>query len=139
MLAVCILLQQGGYCHEEGSRVATTMYSSVSDPLGFSQMLKMPLGEVLSFLNKERLHINQGFFPDLQESYLLGNNVTYDGDFLKALVGAQLKSNEFLKIEQTYLADVITEEPGNEYYRYSYSPATCVAVANNYHYILVMI
>ena len=34
----------------------------------------------------------------------------------KALVGAPLKANEFLKIEQTHLADVIVEE-GNEHLR----------------------
>jgi len=44
-------------------------------------------------------------------------SIMYDLDFCKALMGSQLKSNEFLKLEQTYLADVIAEEPGNEHYR----------------------
>ena len=35
----------------------------------------------------------------------------------KALIGAPLKSNEFLKLEQTHLADIIAEEAGNEHYR----------------------
>lgn len=35
----------------------------------------------------------------------------------KALIGVPLKSSEFLKLEQTHLADVIAEEAGNEHYR----------------------
>ena len=35
----------------------------------------------------------------------------------KALVRALLKSSEFLKLEQTHLADIIAEEAGNEHYR----------------------
>jgi hypothetical protein len=35
----------------------------------------------------------------------------------KALIGAPLKSSEFLKLEQTHLADIIAEEAGKEHYR----------------------
>ena len=35
----------------------------------------------------------------------------------KALIGTPLKSSEFLKLEQTHLADIIAEEAGNERYR----------------------
>ncbi len=41
----------------------------------------------------------------------------YDTDFCKALMGSQMNSQKFLKTEQTKLADVIAEEPGNEHYR----------------------
>ena len=37
--------------------------------------------------------------------------------FSKALIGAPLKDNEFLKLEQTHLADIIAEEDGNEHFR----------------------
>ena len=35
----------------------------------------------------------------------------------KAFIGAPLSESEFLKIEQTHLADVIAAEVGNEHYR----------------------
>lgn len=35
----------------------------------------------------------------------------------KVVVGAPLSESEFLKIEQTYLADIIAAEDGNEHYR----------------------
>ena len=36
---------------------------------------------------------------------------------LAGLIGAHLKTSEFMKLEQTALADVIAEEEGNEEYR----------------------
>lgn len=35
----------------------------------------------------------------------------------KAFIGAPLSDSEFLKIEQTHLADVIAAEDGNDHYR----------------------
>lgn len=72
---------------------------------------------MLDFLGKDRPHIDQGFFPDIQESYILSNTLNFDNDFYKALVGSKLSSEEFMKIEQTILADVIREEPGSEHSR----------------------
>lgn len=100
-------------------RRSRNLYSYGTDPLSFSHFLKVPLSDVLSFFNKERPLVSQGFFPDLQESYLLNCNVNFDTDFFKTLIGAHLKSEEFLKIEHTFLADVVVEEPGNEHYRYA--------------------
>lgn len=37
--------------------------------------------------------------------------------FCKALIGVPLKDSEFLKLEQTHLADIIAEEEGNEHFR----------------------
>ena len=65
--------------------------------------------------------MQQGFFPEVQPAYILTCNITYDTDFCKALMGSQLKASEFLKLEQTLLADVIAEEPGNEHYRWGNS------------------
>ncbi|XP_064405407.1 uncharacterized protein LOC135350521 [Halichondria panicea] len=88
-----------------------------ADVLSTCQFLSIPLQEMLVFLDQERKHMQQGFFPDVQDSYILNSSVTYDSDFCKALMGTQLKATEFLKIEQTILADVIAEEPGNQHYR----------------------
>ena len=88
-----------------------------ADVLSTCQFLNIPLQEMLVFLDRERKHMQQGFFPEVQDSYILSCNVTYDSDFCKALMGTQLKATEFLKIEQTILADVIAEEPGNQHYR----------------------
>ena len=115
-LAVAILVWQGGYYHPDAAAINFHDHYS-ADPVGLSVMLDIPLGEILVFLNMEREHINQGFFPDLQDNYLLNSNCAYDLDYFKALVGSQLKSEEFLKLEQTFLADVITEEPRKEHYR----------------------
>jgi len=87
------------------------------DVLSGCQFLAIPLQEMLEFLDRERKHMLQGFFPEVQDSYILTCNITYDFDFCKALMGSQLKATEFLKIEQTLLADVIAEEPGNQHYR----------------------
>ena len=37
--------------------------------------------------------------------------------FLKAFIGTPLKDSEFLKLEQTHLADIIAAEEGNGHYR----------------------
>ena len=88
-----------------------------SDILTTCHILDIPLQEILGFLDKDRLHMTQGFFPEIHDSRIFSCSITYDSDFCKALIGSKLKSNEFLKLEQTYLADVIAEEPGNEHYR----------------------
>ena len=110
-IAIYALVIQSGYDHEG-------RFGYGIDCLTCCQALDIPLREMLEFLDKDRPHMEQGFFPDVQDSYILSSAITYDTDFCKALMGSQLKSQEFLKIEQTKLADVIAEEPGNEHYRY---------------------
>ena len=95
----------------------TTTRYMYADVLGTCGVLKIPLNTMLEFLDKDRLHMQQGLFPEIEDSYILNSNLGYDADFCKALMGSKLKSNEFLKLEQTLLADVIAEEPGNEHYR----------------------
>lgn len=107
-IAICALVTQS-------STDRTGRYCDVLNTCGF---LKIPLKVMLEFLDKDRLHMQQGLFPEVEESYILNSNLGYDVDFCKALMGSKLKSNEFLKLEQTLLADVIAEEPGNEHYRY---------------------
>ena len=107
-IAVCALVSQSGYESDGGYGV---------DVLTMCQFLEIPLQEMLDFLGQERLHMAQGFFPEIEPGYIFSCSLAYDVDFCKALMGSQLKDNEFLKLEQTYLADVIAEEPGNEHYR----------------------
>ena len=69
---------------------------------------------MLAFLDPERPHMQQGLFPDVQQSYLLQCNLSIDEVSLRALVGAPLKSSDMLKLEQTCLSEVILEEEGNK-------------------------
>lgn len=109
-IATYALVSQSGYDREGRFAYGT-------DAVSACQFLQIPLQEMLEFLDQDRLHMQQGFFPEVQSSYVLSCSISYDSDFCKALMGSQLKANEFLKLEQTYLADVIAEEPGNEHYR----------------------
>ena len=88
-----------------------------SDTLSVCKACDMKISEMVEFLNLDREHMKQGLFPDVQQSYLLHSALGFDEVSCKALVGAPLKANEFLKIEQTPLADVIAEEAGNEHLR----------------------
>ena len=112
-IATYALVLQSGYDREG-------RFSYGTDVLGACQFLNIPLKEMLEFLDKDRVHMQQGFFPDVQDSHILSSSISYDSDFCKALMGSQLKSNDFLKLEQTKLADVIAEEPGNTHYRYNF-------------------
>ena len=59
--------------------------------------------------------MQQAMFPDVQQSYVLHSQLTFDEVSCKVLVGVPLKQNEFLKIDQTCLGDVISEEAGNKH------------------------
>ena len=112
-IATFCLVTQSGYGENHSGRFDYGMVN----PVTCCKVLNIPLKEMLEFLDKDRLHMEQGFFPDIQDSYILASGITYDNDFCMALMGTHLKSQEFLKIEQTKLADVIAEEPGNDKYR----------------------
>lgn len=112
-LALYALICQAGL--DQQPRHGYSPYGGGVDCVSAAQSLDISISEVLAFLAKERLHMQQGLLPDIQESYLLNSNMSYDGDFCTALLGSKLTSNEFLKLEQTDLAKVILEEPGSEY------------------------
>lgn len=80
-------------------------------------MADMKISEIIDFMSDNRTHIQQGMFPDVQQAYLLQSNLMLDEVSLRALVGASLKPSEFLKLDQTCLADVILEEKGSEHLR----------------------
>ena len=102
-----------------------------NDTLAMCKACDVKISEMVTFLNIDREHMKQGIFPDVQQSYLLHSSLSFDEVSCKALVGAPLKSNEFLKIEQTYLADVIAEEAGNEYLRMHEGAPTSPAAAKD--------
>ena len=85
--------------------------------LELCQVCNMTISEMVEFVHQDRVHMQQGLFPDVQQSYILHSNISFDEVSVKALVGAPLTSSEFLKLEQTHLADVIAEESGNEHFR----------------------
>ena len=87
------------------------------DPISLCSFLDVPLQEIINFLDQDRLHMQQGFFPDAQHSCILQSNLSYDTDLCKALMGADLKQNDFLKMEQTYLADIVAQEPEYQHFR----------------------
>ena len=94
---------------------AMSLYGS--DTLSVCKGCDARISEMVEFLNNDRVHMQQGIFPDVQQSYILHSQLNFDEVSCKVLVGAPLKQNEFLKIDQTCLADVISEEAGNEYLR----------------------
>ena len=88
-----------------------------NDTLSVCKACDLKISEIVIFLNQDREHMQQGIFPDVQQSFLLHSALNFDEVSCKALVGAPLKANEFLKVEQTHLADIIAEEVGNEHLR----------------------
>lgn len=110
-IAIFSLVAQSGYDRENRFGYGG------ADVISTCQFLEIPLQDMLDFLDPDRSHMQQGFFPEVQPSYIFSCTVNYDPDYCKALMGSQLRSSEFLKLEQTLLADVIAEEPGNEHYR----------------------
>lgn len=77
---------------------------------------------MVEFLSNDRVHMQQGIFPDVQQSYILHSQLGFDEVCCKVLLGAPLKQNEFLKIDQTCFADIISEEGGNEHLRQESPP-----------------
>ena len=88
-----------------------------SDTLSVCKACDLTITEMISFLSQDRKHMQQGIFPDVQQSYILHSTLSFDEVSCRGLLGGPLKANEFLKIEQTFLADIIAGEAGNEHLR----------------------
>lgn len=110
-LFMFVLARQAGIEREENT------FGVGIDPISLSTFLDVSLRDILEFLDQDRLHMQQGLFPDLQHTYILSQQLYVDTDVCKALLGADMKQSDFLKIEQTYLADVIAAEPENQHLR----------------------
>ena len=88
-----------------------------NDTLQVCRSCDIGLVELMDFLSMEREHMQHGLFPDIQTNYTLHSNLTYEETVCKMLVGCNPKNSEFLRLEQTCLADVLAEEPGGDKYR----------------------
>lgn len=88
-----------------------------SNTVDVCRVCEMRITEIVEFLSQDRVHMQQGLFPDVQQNYMLHSAISFDEVTVKALIGAHLLSSEFLKLEQTILADVVAEESGNEHLR----------------------
>ena len=76
-----------------------------------SVTLSIPFLEVFSFLNQDRLHMQEGLLTDNEDGYRLNDELELDHDMYLALIGTDLKPKDLLRIDQTCLAKVILEEP----------------------------
>ena len=85
--------------------------------LSICHICDMKISEMADFLTQSRIHMQQGIFPDVHHMYLLNSSVCIDEVSLKALIGVPLSPNEFLKLDQTFLADIIVEEEENKHLR----------------------
>ena len=88
-----------------------------SDSLSVCKACDMTITEMIEFLSQDREHMKQGIFPDVQQNYIMSSALSYDDSSFKALLGITLRPNEFLKIEQTPLADIVAEEAGSKHLR----------------------
>ncbi|KAI6657958.1 hypothetical protein LOD99_15675 [Oopsacas minuta] len=77
----------------------------------------MTTTDFLHFLDQDRPIIQQGIFPEIQTNYTLNCTLNMDEVVLKGIIGAHLRTSEFMKLEQTSLAEIIAVEEGNEQYR----------------------
>ena len=68
-------------------------------------------------MDQDRLHMQQGLFPSVERDYILSSGLRYEMEVCKVLMGASLKQNDFLMIEQTYLADIVAQEPEYQHFR----------------------
>ena len=82
------------------------------DTISMCKACDIKISEMLEFLNADREHMQQGIFPDVQQSFLLRSAITLDECSCRALLGVALKGNERLKIDQTRLAEILAEEEG---------------------------
>ena len=85
------------------------------DAKTISGLLDIPILEVLGFIRKDRLHMKQGLFPETLKDSALSGQIAYEFDFLLILIGSKVTDNVFLKLKNTFMGDVILEEPRNKH------------------------
>ena len=99
---------------ESFSARSSAVWNSTSE---LCRVCEFSISEISDFFRNDRVHMQQGLFPEVKHAHILNTAVRFDDVPLRALMGLPLTSSEFLRIEQTHLADVIVEESGNEHYR----------------------
>ena len=92
------------------------MQNALGDLSWVCSIINMPVHEMLDFLSSERQHMQHGLFPDINLNYGLSNALRLDGETMKVLSGGKLSSSEYLKVENTPLGEILSEEPGSEHY-----------------------
>ena len=68
---------------------------------------------MVEFLSSNRLHMQQAMFPEVKHSHVLHSPLSFNEISCKVLLGIPLKQSEFLKVDQTCLGDVISEDTGS--------------------------
>ena len=68
---------------------------------------------MVKFLSSNRLHMQQAMFPEVKHSHVLHSPLSFDEISCKVLLGIPLKQSEFLKVDQSCLGNVISEEAGS--------------------------
>ena len=58
-------------------------------------VMDVPFLELLNFLNQDYLHMQQGLFPNVQQSYVLSNSLEMDYDMY--LYGGRSEAERFLE------------------------------------------
>ena len=116
-----VLVDMYGLCHETSKerRMLRTHYGlqNMSEDLSWvCSVINMPVHEMLDFLSSERQHMQHGLFPDINLHYGVQNALRLDGETMKVLSGGRLSSSEYLKVENTPLGEILSEEPGSEHY-----------------------
>ena len=93
---LCCQVGEGGMARFGRFAGGGVLYGN--DTLSMCKACDAKIREIVEFLNQDREHMKQGIFPDVQQSYMLHSMLGFDEVSCKALVGAPLKANEFLKI-----------------------------------------
>ena len=109
--AIMLYLLTYKYDDEQDSNKSPFSSYHTIEAVHVCSVLDISFLEIFNFVNQDRLHIQQGLFPNIQQNYILNMMLELDHDMYFVLQGASLKQKDFLKIDQTFLADVIFEEP----------------------------
>ena len=95
------------------SGILLPLYDSSSEASAMGTHSEMTSEELMNFLSPNRQHIKQ-CIVEIDSTYrdtFSSSIVKLPKEVLHALVGGQLTASEFLKIDKTYLSDVLMEEP----------------------------
>lgn len=105
------------YGHRSNMQMNVSSVTFGNTPFDVCHACDSALREIIDFLAPDRTHMKQSLFDSSRHSHILQCRLQFDEISFRALVGADLKASEFLKIDQTCLADVILGEEGNEHLR----------------------
>ena len=73
-ITLLTVAMQAGFEQEDGYCCSNNEHDAVS----VCSFLDIPLHGILNFLDQERLHMQQGLFPDVERDYILSSGLRYD-------------------------------------------------------------